>query len=96
MGCGDNGDPVAGDVNTKCQTAFISLWEVTSNQVSGLMTDIEKDAFGAKPFHFKIDGSGHNISRRQLPAIIEIGHESLATGKMQRGPFAAKRLGHQE
>ena len=61
-----------------------------------LMTDIEKDAFGAEPFHLKIDGSGHNISRCQLPAIVEIGHESLPIREMQRCSFTAKRLGHQE
>ena len=96
MGCRDNGNPVTGDVNAKCQTAFISLREVAGNQVSGLMTDIEKDAFGAEPFHFKIDGSGHNISRCQLLAIVEICHESPPIREMQRCPFAAKRLGHQE
>ena len=60
------------------------------------MTDIEKDAVCAKPFHLKIDGSGHNIPRCQLLAVIEVGHKSLSIRKMQGRPFTTERLGHQK
>ena len=96
MSRGDNGNAVAGDVNAKGQTAFISLRKVACNQVSGLMTDIEKDAVCAESFHLKIDGSGHNITWCQLFTVIEVGNESLSIWQMQGRPLAAECLGHQK
>ena len=96
VSCGDDGNPVAGDVDAKGEAALVSLGKVASNQVSGLMTDVEKDAVCAKPFHLKIDGSGYNIAWGQLLSVVEAGHKSLPIRKMQRRPFAAERLGHQK
>lgn len=49
-----------------------------------------------QPFHFVVDGAGHDIPGRELASIIEAIHKAGAVRKLQHTAFTPHCLGNQE
>ena len=52
----------------------------TMNRSGRFVGDVEEDAVEAEFLHFKIDGAGDDVARRQFGAAVVIGHEAGSVG----------------
>ena len=60
------------------------------------MADIQIHAVSAKALHLMIDGSGDDIARSQLAALVKVRHKPRAIRAFQQRALAAQRFRQQE
>ena len=61
------------------------------------VADVEVDIVQAVALDLMVDRPGHDVARRELAALVIVGHEAMAGfGMLQHAAFAAHRLGDQE
>ena len=67
------------------------------HEIGLAVADVEMDVIEAEPLDLMVDGAGDDVARRELGALVEIGHEAVAGfGDLQLPALAPDRLGDQE
>ncbi len=51
------------------------------HEVGRAVADVEMDVIEAEPLDLMVDRAGDDVARRQLRALVEVGHEAVAGGR---------------
>ena len=94
-------DRLLRDVDAEAKQLVVDVGEVGADELRVAVRDVEMDIIESKPLDFVVDGPGDDVARRELGALVELRHESLATAfdagrELELAALAAHRLGDQE
>ncbi len=70
--------------------------EAVTNEVVGLVADVEVDAVGSAPLDLGVDGPGHDVPGSQLGHFVDVSHEATSVVSQQDTALAANGLGDEE
>ena len=68
-------------------------------ELRALVRDVQVHAVQAVLLHLVVDGSGHDVARRQFSARVVVGHEAVAAQvgrQLELAALAAHGLGDEE
>ena len=87
---------LAGNVDSEFQASRMDGREMFLDKGERLMGDVKIDAIQAAFFHFEVNGTGHNVTRRKFGACVVRGHEAGTVGQSQDAAFTAHGFRNQK
>src|SRR5438270_7074438 len=94
-------DRLLGDVDAEPEQLVVDVGEMRADEILVAMRDVEMDIVETEALDLMVDGAGDDVARRELAALVELGHEPLAAAldprrQLELPAFAANSLRDQE
>ena len=74
----DDRDRLLRDVDAEAEQLLVDVGEVARHEVRVAVADVEMDVIEAEPLDLMVDRAGDDVARRELGALVEVGHEAVA------------------
>jgi len=84
------------DVDAQLQATRVNVRKVFLEKISRFVRNIPIYAIQPAFFHLEINGTRHNVTRRQFGAFIVLWHEARAVRQHQNAALASHRFGNQK
>ena len=70
-------DRLLRDVDAEAEQLVVDVREMALHEVRAAVADVEMDVVEAEPLDLVVDRAGDDVARRELGALVELGHEAL-------------------
>src|SRR6185295_19932635 len=89
------------NIDAEPEQFLVDVGEMPADELGLAVRNIEVDVVEPETLDLMVDRPGHDVARRKLGALVELGHEALAAAldpwrKLQLPALAAHGLGDQE